>query len=123
MDKIVLIVGHGSRSEKARENFDEVVKLVREKSNEVPVYGAHMELASPSIDEVMQLVVSKNKILKKVALVPFFLYEGIHIKEDIPEIIEELEKKYEDIQFTFGKPIGAEPVLADILLKRAEAIL
>ncbi len=123
MEKILLIVGHGSRSEKARENFDEVIRLVKEKSKELPVYGAHMELASPSIDDTMEIIFRENKNLKKVAMVPFFLYEGVHIKEDIPEIIEKLEKKYDGIEFSFGKPIGAEPVLADILLKRAEEIL
>ncbi len=123
MGKIVLIVGHGSRAEKAKKNFNEVIKLVREKSRKVPIYGAHMELASPSVDEVMELILKENEELKKVAIVPFFLYEGIHIREDIPEIIGNLEKKYSGIEFIFGKPIGAEPVLADILLKRAEEIL
>lgn len=123
MEKVILIVGHGSRSEKARENFSEIIKLVKEKSGETPVYGAHMELASPSIEDMMEVAVNENKDLKTVAMVPFFLYEGVHINEDIPEIIENLKEKYSGIEFRFGKPIGVEPVLADILLNRAKDIL
>ena len=118
MKKSLLIVGHGSKSADAVKAFDQIINVVREKSKFDHVAGAHMELSKPSIDEVVDnLAIEKSK---QIIVAPYFLYEGMHIKKDIPEIIEKMSKKYPDIDFKMARPIGFEPVLADIILKRAE---
>ncbi|MTI65209.1 MAG: cobalamin biosynthesis protein CbiX [Firmicutes bacterium] len=116
MNKAVLIVGHGSRSDKAQETFNQVVEMVK-KRLDCLVKGAHMESCKPSIPEVVKEIV--NEDVKEIKVIPYFLYEGIHIKEDIPEILKELSDKYKDVEFKLGKPIGVEALLADILVKRA----
>ena len=58
-----------------------------------------------------------------IIIAPYFLYEGMHIKHDIPEIIGALSEKYREIRFTIARPIGFEPVMAEIILKRADAAL
>ena len=82
-----------------------------------------MELCSPTLEETIENIVKEDTNITKIGIVPFFLFEGIHIKEDIPEIIKKLSEEYKNIEFSFGKPLGADPILADILLKRAEEIL
>ncbi len=119
----VLIIGHGSRSKKFQDDFEKVVDMVREKKKDVMVYGASMELSEPTIENTVERMIAENPRIKEIAVVPFFLFEGIHIREDIPEKIEGLEKKYPDVIFKFGKPIGADPMLAEILVKRVEEIL
>lgn len=120
MEKGLLVVGHGSRSLDAQDTFEEMVKKVREKVSYKIVEGAHMEICEPNIPTVVEKMVEKGT--KEILIVPYFLYSGIHIKEDIPEIIEDLEKKYRDVIFKLGEPIGTEPLLADIIAKRAEEI-
>ncbi|MGM0378500.1 MAG: sirohydrochlorin chelatase [Bacillota bacterium] len=123
MKKGLLIVGHGSRSKEAQEVFNYIVNKVKEKSKEkfFQIDGAHMELCKPSIETKVEKFV--NEGIKKVYMVPYFLYKGIHIKEDIPELIEKLQKKYPSVEFKFGEPIGKEDKLADILIKRVQDIL
>ncbi len=118
MDNALLIIGHGSRSKDAQNIFNKIVDFVRERSDYDLVEGAHMELCTPTIPDTVNELVEKG--VKKIVLVPYFLYEGIHIKEDIPNIIEELSNKYNNVQFKMAKPIGAEPVLAEILISRAK---
>lgn len=120
MKKGLVIIGHGSRSKDAVDAFFQVVEIVRSKGDFETVEGAFMELSAPSIPEVVAKVVGTG--VKEVILVPYFLYEGIHIKEDIPQLIEEISKKYSGIKLKLARPIGVEPVLADILLARAKAI-
>lgn len=103
--------------------FNQIIDLVKEKRKDLKIYGANMELCSPTLEETIEKIVKEDKDITKIGIVPFFLFEGIHIKEDIPEIIEKLSEKYKNIEFSFGKPLGADPILADILLKRAEEIL
>lgn len=123
MKKVLIILSHGSRSKDFQTGFNKVVDLVKKKREDIKIYGANMELCSPTIDEVVATAVRENTSLEGISIVPFFLFEGIHIKEDIPEIIEKLEIEYPHISFKFGRPLGADPILADILLKRAEEII
>ena len=51
-------------------------------------------------------------------MVPYFLFEGIHIQKDIPEEIGEILKKYPGVQVEMGKTLGADERLADILTDR-----
>jgi len=117
MKKGVLIVGHGSRSEDAVTVFRQVVEEVRRRGVYTVVEGAHMELAEPGIADAVKILKGLN--VKEVIVLPYFLYEGIHLKKDIPELIGILSAEYPDMNFRIAKPIGFEPVLADILLKRA----
>ena len=120
MQKGMIIIGHGSRSKAAAAAFFQVVDLVREKSDFFSVDGAFMELSPPSIAETIERVVATG--VKEIVLVPYFLYAGIHIQEDIPGIIAEIAPNYPGVDFKMAQPIGVEPALADILLARALAV-
>lgn len=119
--KAILVIGHGSRSEQARAEFDVVVNMMARKTD-MPVTGAHMELHTPSIPEALEMMINERPDIKEIKAVPLFLFEGIHIREDIPEILDEMREKYPQVEFKFARPIGAEEMLADILLKRAGEI-
>ena len=113
----LMIVGHGSRSADAVAEFEQVVACVAAKAVFGKVLGAHMELAKPSIEEVAAELHASG--YTKVVVAPYFLFMGNHIKKDIPEILENIAQQYPDMEFNMAKPIGFEPMLADILLKRA----
>lgn len=115
--KAVLIVSHGSKSQDAVDQFDQVVALVQQNGNFPIVKGAHMELALPDIPTVIKDLVDAGNT--EIVVVPYFLFNGNHIKNDIPEILNEQKQLYPDVAFRFGDPIGFEPLMADILVKRA----
>lgn len=117
MKTAMLIVGHGSKSRDAVNAFEKLVALIKEKNRYEIVAGAHMELAEPGIIETVDEIAKQDP--EMIIIAPYFLYEGMHIKKDIPEMIEDMRKKYPRIKFKFAKPIGFEPMLADIILKRA----
>jgi sirohydrochlorin cobaltochelatase len=115
--KAVLIVSHGSRSQDAVDQFNKVVSMVQQNGCFPMVKGAHMELAQPDIPTVIKELVDAGRI--EIVVVPYFLFNGNHIKNDIPEILNGLKELYPDVAFKFGEPIGFEPLMADILIRRA----
>lgn len=121
MLKGLLIVGHGSRSENAVAAFSQVVDEVRSRGVFGIVEGAHMELAEPGIEDAARSLYEHG--VREVVVAPYFLYEGMHLKKDIPELILVLSEKYPDMNFRIARPIGFEPVLADILIKRAGEVI
>jgi len=99
LEKVIVFLSHGSRSEDFQKGFNQIIDLVKEKRKDLKIYGANMELCSPTLEETIEKIVKEDKDITKIGIVPFFLFEGIHIKEDIPEIekiIEEEQKKYKD---------------------------
>lgn len=116
----VIILGHGSKSKDAIDDFNYVVESTKEKSGIEHVYGAHMELADPSLETVISELYASGQT--KVVVLPYFLFNGNHIKEDIPAIITNLEEKYSGLEITFGAPIGKEPLMADLLLSKIKQL-
>ncbi len=113
--KGILIIGHGSRDLEAQKQFMEVVQMIGD-SMDCKVNGAFMELAKPDFFSVVEDFVKDG--IDNIAVCPLFLFSGIHIKMDIPELIEEAKVKHPNVSFTFGEPIGASKELADIIIKK-----
>lgn len=113
-----ILLGHGSRSEEARNDFNFIIETMRKKAPELSIYGAHMELAEPSLQDVVALLHEQS--VTDIFILPYFLYNGNHIKIDIPEIIEELKVKYPEMKFSLGQPLGKNPVIADIILQQVK---
>ncbi|MGL4252434.1 MAG: sirohydrochlorin chelatase [Fusobacteriaceae bacterium] len=118
----ILIVGHGSRSSQAQSDFENVINMVDKKLTKELVRGAHMENAHPNIPTVIQNILNEQPETKTIKVVPYFLYSGIHIKEDIPEILEDMREQYPNIDFKLGKAIGAHKSMADILVERVSEL-
>jgi len=118
MKRSLVVLGHGSRSEEAVQVFKMIVAEIEKKSSFDIVKGAHMELAEPQLDDTVESLVENG--MNMIIIAPYFLYEGMHIKKDIPEMIEHLSEKYPHVDIRLARPIGFEPVLADIVLKRAD---
>lgn len=113
----LLIVAHGSKSENTREQFEKIIALSRQKSDYDFVEGAYLEFSKPDIREAVSSLIRKGA--SRIIIALCFLFDRIHTKRDIPEIIRGLSREYPEIEFKITKPIGFEPVLADIILNRA----
>lgn len=111
--KGIIILGHGSRDKEAQQQFKEVVEQVG-KGMDSMVEGAFMELAEPGFFQVVDLF--KEKGIKEIVVYPLFLFPGVHIKRDIPEMLKEAEEKYEEIDFSMMEPIGPRKELIDIVV-------
>lgn len=113
----VLIVGYGNRGEKAERDFRAVVQLVHKRSNFF-VKGTTLKNISIAMENLLTEIPS----LKVIKVVPLFLFEGIHIKRDLPTLLNRERLKYPSLEIRMGKPIGDHPLLADILVRRSQEI-
>jgi sirohydrochlorin cobaltochelatase len=112
----LIILGHGSRNPAATAQFHEIVGQLRVRRDE-PVLPAFMELAEPSLADAVAEAVAGGA--REIVVQPCFLFDGMHIRRDIPEMLHGFAAEYPDVTFRFGRPIGADARVADILLERA----
>ena len=116
MSAALIVLGHGSRNAAATEQFNEVVGQLRARRDE-PVYPAFMELAEPSLADAVAEAVAAGA--GEVVVQPCFLFDGNHIRRDIPELLAGLAGEYPEVVFSFGRPLGPDARVADILLEHA----
>ncbi len=129
-DTTLFIAGHGTgTNENSRKAIEHQVNLIRERKLYAEVYPAFME-ESPRIEECHKLAATRN-----IVMVPFFISDGLHTIEDIPELLGEpksvVEERMKNGQPTWRNPteknsklvwysrsIGSEPMIADVILER-----
>ncbi|AFS79487.1 cobalamin (vitamin B12) biosynthesis protein CbiX [Gottschalkia acidurici 9a] len=116
--KGIIIIGHGSRANDAKDIFLKVVEGLKEKLDTPNVEGCFMELSEPYIPRTIDKMY--NEGVRDFTVLPYFLFPGIHIKEDIPEILNECKEKYGDISIKLAEPIGYHDSLIDILKERIQ---
>lgn len=121
MSKAYIILGHGSRAQEANQGLKELTSLVKSKMNTELVFPAYMGFSKPSLEDVVGEIV--NKGIKKIILMPFFLYRGIHLQEDIPKKIENLKQVHgNDLDIIFANHLGVDDRIADIVVDRIKEV-
>lgn len=120
-NQAIIVIGHGSRSADATAQFHQVAAQLAALRPDALVLPAFMELASPRLQEAIRQAVAVGKT--DIVVVPCFLFQGIHIKEDIPEMLVELRLAHPQLTVRFGRPIGADPRLAEILAERVTEVV
>lgn len=113
--KALIIIAHGSKKEKSNKEFIELVKKIKQRDKNYHfIEASFLELASPNIEE------SVNELLLKgttcINFYPFFLNSGKHIQVDIPNIVNELCIKYQDIEFKALEHFGMSKNILEIIL-------
>ncbi len=110
--KAVLLVSHGSRSSKTKEEVIELVKVLKFKTGVDIFEYAFLEIESPNIPEGLDLCVQKGAT--QVLVLLNFLNSGRHVNDDIPAIIQDAQEQYPDVVFSISQPIGQHPQIADL---------
>ncbi|MFZ5632394.1 MAG: sirohydrochlorin chelatase [Bacillota bacterium] len=112
----VILLSHGSRLPEAQKTLKELVEQVKAGGNFDLVTGASLQFNRPDLQTAVAQTVSAG--MDRVIVAPLFLYMGMHMKKDIPEILDEERKKYPHVRFDMTGNIGADRKLAEILLER-----
>ncbi len=118
--RAILLVDHGSVRDEANALVHEIGRLVAAATTEYHVEVAHMELAPPTIDDGFAACVDAGA--NDITVHPHMLGPGRHSREDIPRLVAVAAEHYPDVTYRVAEPLGADPGLAAIILRRvAEA--
>ena len=128
----LFIAGHGTgRNENSRQSIERQVELIRARGEYAAVHGVFME-EEPRIADCYTLATTKN-----IVMVPFFISDGLHSREDIPVMLGEGEGVVRE-RLRLGQPtwrnptekhgkllwyapsIGSEPGMVEVILDRVK---
>ena len=105
----VIILCHGSRGQRGTVAVSEALRRVTEGVKPllpqgVEVIGAALQFNHPTLEEAVESLVVRG--VERIVIMPYFLFPGRHITEDIPQLVEELKGSYRDKEFIVTKPLG-----------------
>lgn len=117
----VVLLGHGSRRAEANAGLEEVARAVASLLPGETVEVAYLQLARPGLAEAVERCVAAGA--RRIAVVPFFLFPGAHVLEDIPAEAERLRARHPGVAISVGRVLGDHPKLAEAAADRAREAL
>lgn len=111
MKKTALILfAHGSRDPDWPSPLRRVRSAVLTGSPGLRVELAFLEFITPSLQDCVSTMVSEG--FDRIIIVPMFIAQGGHLKNDLPLIVDELRARFPSVVFEMPGPVGeAESVV------------
>lgn len=116
--KAVLLLGHGSKAKEANETLREVAREVEATGCYDAVLPAFLQLEKPDFQEGVDELVGRG--FTDIAVMPYFLYMGLHVTKDLPNEMEESKARHKGLEIRLTRNIGFDKRLVDITIERIE---
>lgn len=116
MNTAILLMAHGSRIPEANDAVREIAAMVKKMSGFEIVEVSFREQHRPNIQQGIDACVQQGAT--RVLLVPYFLFIGAHVQEDLPMEMAEAKKRHPGVEFAMSKHLGAHRKLAEVVLER-----
>jgi sirohydrochlorin cobaltochelatase len=118
----VLLIGHGSRTQEAVDEFRQFAGAL---SNyiEQPVEVCFLELSEPDMMTGLADAAHRAKVGGEVIAVPMFLGSAYHMKAEIAPAIQHTRERFPGTRIAYSTPLGFHVKLAELLKARVDRAL
>jgi len=116
----ILVVAHGSPRKEANEGFLVLVGRIAARLDVEHILPAFFSIASPTIADQVAVLASRG--VRRIALQPYFLYNGQHITVDIPALLADCRQRFPGVECQLLPTLENDPALEDLVLERLAAL-
>jgi sirohydrochlorin cobaltochelatase len=110
MDGLVLFA-HGARDPRWREPFERLERKVQALRPHLAVSLAFLELMNPDLDQAVDVLVASG--CTAIRVVPVFLGQGGHVREDLPAAVERAQRRHPDVSLALRRAVGEDDAVLD----------
>ena len=145
----ILLLSHGSKLDYGKDVINSLKDMYLKEFPDAIVEVGFMEIRKPDIPQAVETLKSRGN-LDKIIVVPVFVAHGLHTKRDIPKIlgleaVEEIEEDHShhhhhdhghshhhhhevetidfDGEIVYADPLGADPLILEIIKNRISTAL
>lgn len=112
-----IVFAHGSSVESANDAVRSVAASLATKGGLAHVEPAFLECGKPDLLGAARQLIASG--VTKAVVVPYFLTLGLHLKRDLPKLVEEVRAEYPTLEVAVTEPLDGHPAMVDALLDRA----
>ncbi len=112
----IIIVSHGSPRDVTNQGFVGLVARIAARLGVPHVLPAFFSIARPNIAD--QVAVLNSLGLRRIVLMPYFLYSGQHVTTDIPALLDQCRQQFPQLTLEFWPTLENDPALEDVVVER-----
>ena len=100
----ILLFAHGAREPSWVEPFRRIAARLRHKQPGIRVELAFLELMQPTLSAAVAGLATEG--IWRVTVVPLFLAQGGHLKEDLPRLLDDIRRHHPALRIDVTTAIG-----------------
>ena len=100
----IILFAHGARDPNWARPLERLKRMLAERMPEALVEAAFLEHMTPTLEDAASDLVARGAT--ELSVVPVFIANGGHLREDLPRRVEALAKKHPDVPVRIAPPIG-----------------
>ncbi|MHB1443800.1 MAG: sirohydrochlorin chelatase [Candidatus Humimicrobiaceae bacterium] len=116
----VLILAHGSKRQETERTLNSLIEKVKQKVDENLIYPAYLQFSEQNLEKGIEYLVDNGA--KNIKIVPLFLFNGVHVTQDIPNELDEIMGRYPGVTVKMSRHLGDDDRIADIIADRISSI-
>lgn len=111
----IVLIAHGSRTVAANAAHRKMA-VDLEAGLGMAVWAGFLELADPLIPAAIHQAVAAGAT--KVLVLPYFLYPGRHLSQDIPALVATTQGMHPDVEIVLMDGFGEDPAVLGLLVSQ-----
>jgi len=115
----MIVLGHGSRRKEVGEAFTAMVGRVAERFADAKVLPAFFSLGEPTLADQVGALAGQGCL--RIVIMQYFLYNGVHIEQDIPAMVGALQEQYPGLEFVLQPTLQDDPAMEQLIVDRLSA--
>ena len=109
----ILLFAHGAREPSWAEPFRRIAVRLGRKQAGIRVELAFLELMQPTLASAVAGLAGEG--VGHITVVPLFLAQGGHLKEDLPKLLDDIRKHYPALRIDVTSAIGDSEELTNAI--------
>ena len=109
----ILLFAHGARDPEWARPFLRMVSRIRQARPDLTVELAFLETMRPTLAEAVTKMAAAGH--HGITLVPLFLAQGGHLKQDLPRLLDKIRQNHAEIRIEVTEAIGDSQALTDAI--------
>jgi uroporphyrin-III C-methyltransferase len=112
----VIVISHGSPRAAANRSFLDLVERLAGQLPEADVVPAFFSSAQPDLPEQVAALAARN--VRRILVMPYFLFAGLHVAIDIPNLLAECSQRFPHLTLELLPTLEDDPALEELLVER-----
>ena len=100
----IILFAHGARDPSWAEPFHRIAGRLGRTEPGIRVELAYLECMTPSLDSAVDALAAEG--VTQITLVPLFLAQGGHLKQDLPRMLEAIRREHPSLRIDLISAIG-----------------
>ena len=100
----IILFAHGARDPNWARPLERLKRMLAERMPEALIEAAFLEHMTPTLEDAASDLVARGAT--ELSVVPVFIANGGHLREDLPRRVEALEARHPGVPVRIAPPIG-----------------